>query len=294
VRLVDVVQRLLADAWLAACHTASVEVRALVAATPTPDRHASTGAAGAGGDVSLALDVAAERIVLEGLSGVARAHELNSWAETEEAGRVSLSPVRDGPAQVVSIDPIDGSRNVGAGVPIGALSVAVSASGQMEDVELGFVADLFRKVEYWAWCDEAGLFTVSESLQACSRRADLEVVAVEHAPPEDLAALLPALPQTVRYVRVPGAAALSLALVAAGGFDGVVAAKPLRPFDVAAGQFLVRAVGGSVYLGDSDPGLSAHTRLPLVAAATINWLEMLRPAGGVASSRASNRERSLG
>ena len=48
-----------------------------------------------------------------------------------------------------------------------------------------------------------------------------------------------------RGVRRAGAAALDLAYVAAGRFDGFWESK-LKPWDVAAGQLLVREAGGAV------------------------------------------------
>ena len=71
---------------------------------------------------------------------------------------------------------------------------------------------------------------------------------------EDYLQMLGSVMQTVRSLRRLGAAALDLAYVACGRFDGFFEAM-LNPWDVAAGILLIQEAGGyvSTFDGENNP-----------------------------------------
>jgi fructose-1,6-bisphosphatase/inositol monophosphatase family enzyme len=267
-----------ADAWLVACQAIAGEVRTLVASMRQSGLDAGSGKRGPGGDESLALDLAAECAALRHIDRVAQALDIRAVADSEESGRIVLNG-RATAAAFVSVDPVDGSHNVQSGIPFAGLSVAVSTSERLSGVEFGYVADLFRHVSYWAWRDHDGTLRGSSTITGGRRSGHAPaVVAIENAAPSVLADACASLPATVRAIRVLGSTAMSLVLLSTGGVDAVISAKPLRAFDVAAGQLVARAAGCLVDVVPADASLRAETRVSLVAASTEDTVASLKSA----------------
>ncbi|PVA06828.1 inositol monophosphatase family protein [Thalassorhabdomicrobium marinisediminis] len=145
------------------------------------------------------------------------------------------------------VDPLDGTTNYLHGMPHWAISIALEHKG---DVTIGVIYDpvkdemFFAEKGSGAWMNEkrlrvSGRIRMIESVFATglpfAGRADL---------PESLQDLARILP-TCAGVRRWGAAALDLAYVAAGRFDGFWERR-LHPWDMAAGLVIVREAGGIV------------------------------------------------
>src|SRR5918992_714538 len=129
--------------WLDLCRRAAAGARrALAGYTRTADRRRHVGR-GEGGDMTLAIDRAAEDAVFAELDALG----VPLTAVSEERGRVSVAG--GGPVHVV-IDPVDGSLNAKRRVPAYSISLAVASGPTMGDVELGYVADLAGGDEFWA------------------------------------------------------------------------------------------------------------------------------------------------
>jgi myo-inositol-1(or 4)-monophosphatase len=266
-----------ADTWLATCRRIANETRALVASMRQCGLDVPSGERGEGGDESLKLDLAAESVALRYIDQAAEVTGVRVVAHSEESGRVVLNDAATATV-FVSIDPIDGSRNAQSGIPFAALSVALSTSDRMSGVEFGYIADLFRSDTYWAWRDDDGQFHASSQIAAArGNRQALAVVAIENAEPASLADVCASLPARVRSVRVLGSTAMALALLSTGGVDAVMSARPLRAFDVAAGQLLAQAAGCAIRLGPNAASLRAQTRVSLAAASTHDGLDSLKP-----------------
>ena len=145
------------------------------------------------------------------------------------------------------IDPLDGTTNYAHGVPIYAVSIGLEVDGRPA---LGVVYDPSRD-ECFVAARGAGA-TVNGEPMRVSRTASLDeaVVATGFAYTirEGRDTNLPehgAVSLRCRAVREIGSAALSLASVAAGRFDGFWELR-LGPWDVAAGRLLVEEAGGHV------------------------------------------------
>ncbi|KAB1441060.1 inositol monophosphatase family protein [Pseudodesulfovibrio senegalensis] len=152
------------------------------------------------------------------------------------------------------IDPVDGTTNFAHGLPMVATSVGLWSKGQ---IVLG-VVNLPLLGEVFSAALGKGAWMNGESIRVSETR-DLDQAliatgfpyAIEENIDEVLAQLRAVLPAT-RGVRRPGAAALDLAYVACGRYDGFYE-RGLNSWDTSAGVLLVGEAGGNVSRYDGSP-----------------------------------------
>jgi myo-inositol-1(or 4)-monophosphatase len=238
---------------------------------------------GEGGDMTLAIDRAAEDAVFAELDALG----VPLTAVSEERGRVPIAG--GGPAHVV-IDPVDGSLNAKRRVPAYSISLAIADGPAMGDVELGYVADLAGGEEFWAVRGEGAQMN-GATLEPAAEGTPLELLGVESAHPWLIAAYADAIAASAaERVRMLGSIALSLCFVAAGRFDAMFSMRACRSVDSAAGQLIVREARGAVAFLDAggEPaavplGLAMRSRV--AAGATRDLLDAIAPmAAAVAPS----------
>ncbi len=150
------------------------------------------------------------------------------------------------------VDPLDGTSNFLHGIPHWAISVGVekrSADGKSE-VVAGVVYNPASNEMFWAE-KGAGAFLNDKRLRVSGRREMKEALfatGIPFAPVKQKAefshTLARLMPQ-VAGIRRFGAAALDLAWLAAGRYDGFWELG-LKPWDVAAGMVIVREAGGTL------------------------------------------------
>jgi myo-inositol-1(or 4)-monophosphatase len=145
------------------------------------------------------------------------------------------------------IDPLDGTTNYAHGVPHFAVNVAVSDGAGLA---AGATLDPLRGELFLAGRGEGAW--LGEQRLAVSETDDLRRALLctgfpydIQQDPDPLLRLFKAYLQRARAVRRFGAAALDLAYVACGRFDGFWEAR-LKPWDVAPGILLIREAGGEV------------------------------------------------
>lgn len=252
--------------WLGFCRRAASAAREAVAAFETTAERSRATGRGEGGDTSLVIDRAAEEAILAEFEALA----VPVTVVTEERGELELSG--GGPVRVV-VDPIDGSLNAKRGLPSACVSIAVAGGPGMSNVEVGYVVELDRPREWWAlrgegaWCDGRALAQLEPG--------PLEVLGLETARPRLVAAAAGAiLAVEARRLRVLGSVAVSLCMVAAGKLDAMLTLREVRSVDVAAGQLLVREVGGALALPGGET-LDLEMRSRMVAARDRELLERL-------------------
>jgi myo-inositol-1(or 4)-monophosphatase len=184
------------------------------------------------------------------------------------------------------IDPLDGTLNYLQGIPHFCISIAAMKGNR---VEHGVIVDPTRNEEFVA--------SRGSGAQLNGKRIRVtRTVKVENAvlstgiPPGSIASELDAYMRILsrftgeaKAVRRLGSAALDLAYVAAGRFDGFF--EPgLKPWDIAAGVLLVREAGG--FIGDFAGGDKFFESGDIVAAnpklfkALIQIIRNPLPAGG--------------
>lgn len=189
-------------------------------------------------------DRSAERTLYEELSAARP-----GWGFLlEESGEIAGDPTK--PRFI--IDPLDGTSNFLHAIPHFAISIAVEeplANGKRE-VMSALVYQPITDESFWAEKGR-GAWKQDQRLRVSSRR-DLSEALIATGIPfmghGDFAQwnrIFGAVGPEVAGIRRFGAAALDLAWVAAGRFDGYWEAN-LQPWDVAAGILLVREAGGFV------------------------------------------------
>ncbi len=200
------------------------------------------------GDFVSAADLKSERVLH---------HELQKARPgygflMEESGAVSGSDLE----HRWLIDPLDGTTNFLHGIPHFSISVGLERAGELV---AGVVYDPIKDELFWAE-KGAGAYLNDRRIRVSSRR-QLEdsllatgITARRGAADEDRAAFIAQIDAALAVtagVRRFGSAALDLAYVAAGRYDGFWE-NHLSPWDIAAGIVLVREAGG--YVSEIDGG----------------------------------------
>jgi myo-inositol-1(or 4)-monophosphatase len=145
------------------------------------------------------------------------------------------------------IDPLDGTTNFLNGIPHFAVSVALQIKGRLE---VGVVFDPIRN-ELFSASRGNGVQLNGYRLRV-SKRRELKGALLATGFPfkqrhhiESYLAIFNSLFSDVSDMRRAGSAALDLAYVAAGRLDGFWEIG-LKPWDIAAGELLIREAGGIV------------------------------------------------
>ncbi|HJQ34168.1 MAG TPA: inositol monophosphatase family protein [Pyrinomonadaceae bacterium] len=202
------------------------------------------------GDIDLVTeaDLAAERLIVERIRSYHPRHAIL----TEESGDVKEAGAPGAEYKWI-IDPLDGTTNYAHGYPTFCVSVALEHEGR---IVVGVVYDPTRD-ELFAAERGSGATLNGRPLRA-SDTDDLNRALVCTGFPYDVrergdfARHFRAFIMQAQSVRRDGAAALDLAYVAAGRFEGFYE-EGLRPWDVAAGVLLVEEAGGRVTHYDGSP-----------------------------------------
>jgi myo-inositol-1(or 4)-monophosphatase len=145
------------------------------------------------------------------------------------------------------IDPLDGTTNYAHGYPVFCVSIALEAEGVMK---LGVIYDPTRQDTFVAVRGEGAYLNgkkiivsptleLTRSLLATGFPYDIRESAENNLGYFNLMA------KEAQAIRRAGAAALDIAYVAAGRFDGFWELK-LKPWDVAAGCLMVEEAGGKI------------------------------------------------
>ncbi|MBV8972048.1 MAG: inositol monophosphatase [Sphingomonadaceae bacterium] len=145
------------------------------------------------------------------------------------------------------VDPLDGTTNFLHGIPHFAISIAAEERGE---VVAGLVYQPLTDESFWAEKGK-GAWLQDRRLRVSGRREMSDALIATgipfagHGDQPQWEAVAHAVMPEVAGIRRFGAAALDLAWVAAGRYDGYWEAG-LQPWDVAAGILLVREAGGFV------------------------------------------------
>lgn len=194
---------------------------------------------GAGDFVSKA-DIAAEAILKEELMGARPTYGWLAEEGGEEAGK--------DPTRRWIVDPLDGTTNFLHGLPHWAVSIALEHKGEIVS---GVVYDPAKDEMFYAEKGEGAWLNDSQRLRVSGRNRMIESIFATGVPfggrrdlPETLQDLARIMP-TCAGVRRWGSAALDMAYVAAGRYEGYWE-RNLHAWDVAAGIIIVKEAGGFV------------------------------------------------
>jgi myo-inositol-1(or 4)-monophosphatase len=202
------------------------------------------------GDIDLVTeaDLAAERLIVERIRSYHPRHRIL----TEESGDVAEAGDADAEYKWI-IDPLDGTTNYAHGYPFFCVSIALEQEGR---IVVGVVYDPTRDELFAAERGEGA--TLNGRRLRVSETDELNRALICTGFPydvrlrNDFARHFRDFIMQAQSVRRDGAAALDLAYVAAGRFEGFYE-EGLRPWDVAAGVLLVEEAGGRVTDYDGRP-----------------------------------------
>lgn len=200
-------------------------------------------------DVVTALDHASERLIMDRLAAAYPA-DVRLGEETGQSKR----PPGGGSGRMWIVDPLDGTINYAAGLPIWCVSIALAIG---PTVVLGVIRDAVHDATFAAIMG-AGAWRVSDHELVAVRRLRRGMDAVISADPGDESdplahARIQALRPQVRAIRVPGSIAWSLTALATGRLDGVLQVRGLQAVDVAAAGLIAREAGARVTASDGGP-----------------------------------------
>ena len=173
------------------------------------------------------------------------------------------------------IDPLDGTTNYAHGYPVFCVSIALENEGT---IVLGVIYDPMRE-EMFVAVSGGGLYLNEKKLHV-SDVSDLSRSLLVTGFPYDIREskdnnlnFFNAMALKVQAIRRAGSAALDLAYLAAGRFDGFWELK-LKPWDTAAGCLMVEEAGGLI----SDiAGQKWHLQSPsLLASNTLIHEQMIK------------------
>jgi myo-inositol-1(or 4)-monophosphatase len=193
-----------------------------------------------GRDIKLSQDLAAQVVIIETLAGTGLP------LLTEESGWVNGTPHGEEPHWVV--DPVDGSYNYSAGLPLCCVSIALCAG--MTPL-IGCVHD-FSRGETFTGGQRIGLALNGAAAAPVPPARNILATGLPAGGAQSTAPLARAL-EDWRKVRILGSAALSLAWVASGRVDGY-REDGIRWWDVAAGLALVEGAGGRYSIASVEQG----------------------------------------
>lgn len=202
------------------------------------------------GDIDLVTesDLAAERLIVERIRSYYPRHAILA----EESGTAEHAGAATSAYKWI-VDPLDGTTNYAHGYPCFCVSIALEYEGQLV---IGVIYDPTRD-EMFAAERGAGA-TLNGRRIRVSEISDLNEAMLCTGYPYDVrgrdnfARNFTNFIMHAQGVRRDGSAALDLAYVACGRFDGFWE-EGLNPWDVAAGVVLIEEAGGRVSRYDGSP-----------------------------------------
>jgi len=184
------------------------------------------------------VDVNAEKMIVQGLKKILPEAGFLTEEKTVSEGSDSLRWI---------IDPLDGTTNFIHGVPIYSVSIALL---RQEELLIGIVYEINLDECFYAW-KGGGAFCNGKKISTSKTESASDSLTATGFPYKEFP-LMDRFFASLRFlfnhshgVRRHGSAAVDLAYVACGRFDGFFE-YGLNPWDVAGGALIVKEAGGAV------------------------------------------------
>ena len=187
-------------------------------------------------------DIKAEKIIIEELMKAKKNYSIIS----EEDG----SKINSDSENVWIIDPIDGTSNFLHGIPHFAISIALKSNNEIIS---GLIYDPIKDEMFYAE-KNSGAFFNNQRIKV-SKKKEIENCLFATGGKEKVISGF--------ITRKTGSAALDMAYVAAGRFDGYFQ-NNLNLWDVAAGIIIIKEAGGIV----NEINLSNHSNIKVIASSS--------------------------
>ena len=187
-------------------------------------------------------DIKAEKIIIEELMKAKKNYSIIS----EEDG----SKINSDSENVWIIDPIDGTSNFLHGIPHFAISIALKSNNEIIS---GLIYDPIKDEMFYAE-KNSGAFFNNQRIKV-SKKKEIEDCLFATGGKEKVISDF--------MIRKTGCAALDMAYVAAGRYDGYFQ-NNLNLWDVAAGIIIIKEAGGIV----NEINLSNHNNIKIIASSS--------------------------
>jgi len=187
-------------------------------------------------------DIKAEKIIIEELMKAKKNYSIIS----EEDG----SKINSDSENVWIIDPIDGTSNFLHGIPHFAISIALKSNNEIIS---GLIYDPIKDEMFYAE-KNSGAFFNNQRIKV-SKKKEIEDCLFATGGKEKVISDF--------ITRKTGSAALDMAYVAAGRYDGYFQ-NNLNLWDVAAGIIIIKEAGGIV----NEINLSNHSNIKIIASSS--------------------------
>jgi len=224
---------------------------------------------GAGGDISMQIDLIAENIVINTLEN----EKANVLLISEELGEKYIGNKEKAikSQNVLIIDPVDGSNNAVRGIPYCSISIAYAIGKSIKDIKKAVVLDLVSKDIYWAVKGE-GAYLNDKKIQVSNLDLSDNCFFELNLPKKNaftsIERLKPIIERFYR-IRILGSSALTLCQVAKGSMEAFINLRESnRLVDVAAGLLILKEANGQFFSLDGieiDQKLSIDLKFPFVA-----------------------------
>lgn len=227
---------------------------------------------GAGGDISMHIDIVAENAIID----ILEKNKINILLISEEVGEKYIGNKEKAinNQQKLIVDPIDGSTNSVRNIPFCCVSIAYAIGNKLQDIKKAVIINLITKDIFWAEKSKGAFFN-EEKINVSERGIEDKLIF------ELDFNLINMLDQFTKYfpiiqklyrIRVMGSIALSFCLLARGSIDGFIDFRDgTRLVDIAASYLIVLEAGGNLFSKDGvdldylDIQLKLGSKIALVA-----------------------------
>jgi fructose-1,6-bisphosphatase/inositol monophosphatase family enzyme len=224
---------------------------------------------GAGGDISMKIDLVAENVIIHSLEEA----NVNILLISEELGERYIGDKEKAKLneKKIIVDPLDGSNNAVRGVPYCSVSIAYAIGNKIDDIKRGVVLNLNTNEIFWAEKGK-GAFLNNNKIQVSDLDITEKCFFELNLPMKNLMKNLQKLSSIIKKfyrIRIMGSSALTLCLVGSGSIEAFInLRKSNRLVDVAAGILILKEAGGKIFSLEGkeiDKELSIQIKFPFIA-----------------------------
>jgi len=224
---------------------------------------------GAGGDMTMEIDLVAENVIIDSLEK----SNVNILLISEELGEKYIGEEEKARKNhnTLIVDPLDGSNNAVRGIPYCSVSIAYAVGKSMKDIKKAVVLNLNTKDIYWAEKGK-GAYLNNTKIHVSDLDISQKCFFELNLPMKNLMKNLQKLSPLIRRfyrVRILGSSALTLCQIASGAMEAFINLRNInRLVDVAAGMLILKEAGGVIFALDGteiDYDLSINVKFPFIA-----------------------------
>ena len=224
---------------------------------------------GAGGDISMQIDLVAEKVLIQSLEKVS----VNILLISEEIGEkyIGNKELALKNKNVLIVDPVDGSNNAARGIPYCSVSIAYAIGNTADSIKKAVVLDLVTKDIYWA-VKGKGAYLNEDEIRVSDLDINDQCYCEINLSKKNLFKNIDnirSVLQKFHRIRILGSSALTLCQIAKGSMEAFINLRESnRLVDVAAGFLILQEAGGKMMFinGDEISGeLSINLRFPFFA-----------------------------